>query len=84
MFTYDQNSNIFQAFFESWCPNTNTLCTSVGDLSIFLWDLHKIEGLPIGALPYKKVAPEDMELIGVDEKNERFIICSFEFLLIVV
>ena len=46
LFTYDRNTNIMQAFCEGWCPTTNTLLTSVGELSILLWNLHVICVLP--------------------------------------
>ncbi|PHT89615.1 hypothetical protein T459_04728 [Capsicum annuum] len=65
-----------------WCSRTNTLLTLAGELFISLWDLHKIDGLPIGGLPYEKVVPEFKGLTGVDEKNERFISRTFEFLFL--
>ncbi|KAF3618591.1 1,2-dihydroxy-3-keto-5-methylthiopentene dioxygenase 4 [Capsicum annuum] len=82
LFTYDRNSNILQAFLEAWCPTTNTFLTSTGELSISIWDLYKIGGLPIRGLPYKEVVPKTIELTGVDEKQERFIPCSCEFLFV--
>lgn len=36
LFSYDCNSNILQAFCKAWCPKTNTLITSVEQLSISL------------------------------------------------
>lgn len=36
LFTYDRNTNILQAFYEAWCPVTNTLLTSAGEASISL------------------------------------------------
>ncbi|PHU19372.1 ABC transporter G family member 11 [Capsicum chinense] len=82
LFTYDRNSNILQAFFEACCPTINTLLTSAGELSISVWDLYKIGGLPIRGLPYEEVVPKAMELTGVDEKHERFIPCSCELLFV--
>ncbi|KAH0775696.1 hypothetical protein KY290_007107 [Solanum tuberosum] len=46
LFTYDRNSNIVQAFCEAWCPQTNTLLTSIGETSISLWDLHILGEIP--------------------------------------
>ncbi|XP_059283187.1 uncharacterized protein LOC132036814 [Lycium ferocissimum] len=57
LFTYDRNSDILQAFCEAWCPKTNTLLTSVGELSISLWDLHVFGGLPIWGSLYEEVVP---------------------------
>lgn len=34
IFTYDCNTNILAAFCESWYPVTNTLLTSIGELSV--------------------------------------------------
>ncbi|KAM3233079.1 hypothetical protein P3L10_018438 [Capsicum annuum] len=82
LFTYDRNPNILQAFLEAWCPTTNTLLTSAGELSISLWDLYKIGGLSIRGLPYEEVVPNAIELTDVDEKHERFIPCSCEFLFV--
>ncbi|TYK08451.1 uncharacterized protein E5676_scaffold654G00670 [Cucumis melo var. makuwa] len=47
MYTYDCNSDIVRAFCEAWCPSTNTLHTSAGEMSISLWDLWVLGGLPI-------------------------------------
>nr|XP_016435936.1 PREDICTED: uncharacterized protein LOC107762125 [Nicotiana tabacum] len=80
LFTYDRNLNILQAFCEAWCPKTNTLLTSVRKLSISLWDLHILGGLPIAVSPYEEVVPETRELIGLDEKHIRFIPRSCEYL----
>ncbi|CAL8992957.1 unnamed protein product, partial [Prunus brigantina] len=47
LFRYDRNAPVIRAFCEYWCPATNTLHTSQGEMSISLWDLHEIGGLPI-------------------------------------
>ncbi|KAH0656187.1 hypothetical protein KY285_031069 [Solanum tuberosum] len=73
LFTYDRNSNIIQAFCEAWCPQTNTLLTSIGETSISLWDLHILGGLPISGVPYEEVIPNSTELTGLDDKRERFL-----------
>ncbi|XP_047263597.1 uncharacterized protein LOC107880006 [Capsicum annuum] len=82
LFTYDRSSNILQAFVEAWCSRTNTFLTSIGELSISLRDLHEIGGLPIRGLPYEEVVLEFKDLNGVDNKNERFIPCTCEFLFL--
>ncbi|KAK4395656.1 hypothetical protein Sango_1719900, partial [Sesamum angolense] len=73
LFTYDHNSDIVKAFCEAWCPLTNTLHTSAGEMSISLWDLHELVGLPMTGCLYDEVVPSALELTGVDEKRERFI-----------
>ncbi|KAL0449523.1 UNVERIFIED_CONTAM: hypothetical protein Slati_1508700 [Sesamum latifolium] len=81
LFTYDHNSNIIKAFCEAWCPLTNTLLTSAGELSISLWDLHDLAGLPITGCLYDEVVPSALELTGVDKKGGRFIPRSSKYLL---
>ncbi|KAL0340424.1 UNVERIFIED_CONTAM: hypothetical protein Sradi_4559200 [Sesamum radiatum] len=70
LFTYDHNSDIVKAFCEAWCPLTNTLHTSAGEMSISLWDLHELVGLPMTGCLYDEVVPSALELTGVDEKRE--------------
>ncbi|KAL0420279.1 UNVERIFIED_CONTAM: hypothetical protein Slati_3050800 [Sesamum latifolium] len=55
LFTYDHNSNIIKAFCEAWCPLMNILLTSIGELSISLWDLHDLAGLPMTGCLYDEV-----------------------------
>ncbi|KAL0427482.1 UNVERIFIED_CONTAM: hypothetical protein Slati_2923000 [Sesamum latifolium] len=69
LFTYDHNSDIIKAFCEVWCPLTNTLLTSTGELSISLWDLHDLVGLPMMGCLYDEVVPSALELTGADEKG---------------
>ncbi|KAL0291242.1 UNVERIFIED_CONTAM: hypothetical protein Sangu_2542500 [Sesamum angustifolium] len=81
LFTYDHNSDIIKAFCEAWCPLTNTLLTSAGEMCISLWDLHELVGLPMTGCLYDEVVPSALELTGVDEKRERFIPRSCKYLL---
>ncbi|KAL0307147.1 UNVERIFIED_CONTAM: hypothetical protein Sradi_6132000 [Sesamum radiatum] len=81
LFTYDHNSDIVKAFGEAWCPLTNTLLTSAREMSISLWDLHELVGLPMMGYLYDEVVPSALELIRVDEKRERFIPRSCKYLL---
>ncbi|KAK4404344.1 hypothetical protein Sango_0803000 [Sesamum angolense] len=62
-----------QTFCEAWCPLTNTLLTSAGEMSISLWDLHELVGLPMMGCLYDEVVPSVLELTDVDEKRERFL-----------
>ncbi|KAK6144781.1 hypothetical protein DH2020_021601 [Rehmannia glutinosa] len=81
LFTYDNNSNIIRAFCEAWCPSTNTLLTSFGELSISLWDLHTLAGLPITGSLYDEVVPCAKELTGLDEAASQFLPRSCGYLL---
>ncbi|KAL0368030.1 UNVERIFIED_CONTAM: hypothetical protein Scaly_1021900 [Sesamum calycinum] len=81
LFTYDHNSDIVKAFCEAWCPLTNTLLTSAGELSISLQDLRELAGLSMTGYLYDEVVPSALELTGVDEKRERFIPRSSKYLL---
>ncbi|KAI3458828.1 hypothetical protein Pfo_015491 [Paulownia fortunei] len=80
LFTYDHNSDIIKAFCEAWCPLTNTLLTSLGELSISLWDLHTLAGLPMTGSLYDEVVPSAKELTGVDEVGSRFVPRSCKYL----
>ncbi|KAK6153625.1 hypothetical protein DH2020_013264 [Rehmannia glutinosa] len=81
LFTYDNNSNIMRAFCEAWCPSMNTLLTSFGELSISLWDLHTLAGLPITGSLYDEVVPCAKELTDLDEATSRFLPRSCDYLL---
>ncbi|KAL0302570.1 UNVERIFIED_CONTAM: hypothetical protein Scaly_3028100 [Sesamum calycinum] len=50
-------------------------------MSISLWDLHELVGLPMAGCLYDEVVPSALELTGVDEKRERFIPRSCKYLL---
>ncbi|KAL0352215.1 UNVERIFIED_CONTAM: hypothetical protein Scaly_1610200 [Sesamum calycinum] len=89
LFTYDHNSDasldfvqlkvrwsIVKAFCEAWCHLTNTLLTSVGEISILLWDLRELAGVPVTGCLYDEVVPSALELTGIDEKRE--IYSSFQ------
>lgn len=47
LYTYDQNVDVMRKFCEAWCPLINTLHTSLGEMSISLWDLYRLGRLPI-------------------------------------
>nr|GME01768.1 ABC transporter G family member 11 [Ipomoea batatas] len=55
-----------EAFCEAWCPKTNSLLTSAGELSISLWDIHVLCGLPISGDIYDGHVPNALELTGSD------------------
>ncbi|GAA0187385.1 hypothetical protein LIER_34673 [Lithospermum erythrorhizon] len=54
---YDYSEAFLKAFCENWYPSTNTLIIHQGDLSISLWDLSKIGGLPVIGHLFDKVVP---------------------------
>ena len=62
LFTYDQNTHVLQAFLECWCAAINTLDTSVGEVSISLWDLHSIGGFLVYGSFYEKVIPNSKDM----------------------
>nr|GME12596.1 ABC transporter G family member 11 [Ipomoea batatas]GME14260.1 ABC transporter G family member 11 [Ipomoea batatas] len=66
LFTYDHSTHIVQAFCEAWCPKTNSLLTLAGELSISLWDIHVLCGLPISGDIYDEHVPNALELTGSD------------------
>ena len=62
LFTYDQNTHVLQAFLECWCAAINTLDTSVGEVSISLWDLHSVGGFLVYGSFYEKVVPNSKDM----------------------
>nr|GMD05986.1 ABC transporter G family member 11 [Ipomoea batatas] len=78
LFTYDRNVDIIEAFCEAWCPRTNTLITSSGEMSISLRDLYMLGGLPLlgdiyderipNALDLNKGKPEDIQLLHLEKR----------------
>ncbi|KAH0645171.1 hypothetical protein KY284_033055 [Solanum tuberosum] len=81
MFTYDHNENVLQDFCENCRPSTNMVSTFVGELSISLWDLRTIGGLPVHGSFYDEVIPSAKELTHVDDQGKSFLprSCSFLF-----
>ncbi|KAM1381767.1 hypothetical protein PS2_033887 [Malus domestica] len=62
LFSYDRHPSVLRAFFEHWCSTTNTLHTAQGEMSISLWDLHRIGGLLIQGKFYDEVVLSAKEL----------------------
>uniref|UniRef100_A0A2N9G2T5 Aminotransferase-like plant mobile domain-containing protein n=1 Tax=Fagus sylvatica TaxID=28930 RepID=A0A2N9G2T5_FAGSY len=79
LFTYDRNVHAMQAFFEYWCPTTNTLHTSVGEISITLWDLCRIGGLPLYGSFYDEVVPSAKEMSSLPPSCE-YLFAAFHHL----
>ncbi|KAI5317115.1 hypothetical protein L3X38_036822 [Prunus dulcis] len=82
LFSYDRHAPVIRAFREYWCHETNTLHTSQGEMSIFLWDLHEIGGLSITGRFYDEVIPTTESLNRKDHKGVSYIphICRYLFL----
>ncbi|KAH0776103.1 hypothetical protein KY290_007514 [Solanum tuberosum] len=70
LFTYDYDDNALHAFCELWRPSTNTLSTFIGEMSISLWDLQSIGGLPVQGHFYDEVVPSAKELTQTDTQKE--------------
>jgi len=64
LFAYDMGLTIFKAFYELWCHTTNTFCIESGSISISLWDLWAIGGLPADGAYYEEVIPSTKELLS--------------------
>ncbi|KAG5605705.1 hypothetical protein H5410_027197 [Solanum commersonii] len=65
LFTYDRNLDILQTFCEAWCPKMNTILTSAGELSIYVWELHTLGGLPIWGSIYEEIVLEAKGTYGI-------------------
>ena len=80
LFTYDYDENLMKAFCECWSPSTNTLHTSVGEISITPWDLSILGGLPCTGAFYDEVVPNAQELDGTNDQGRPFLPYSCRFL----
>ncbi|KAK9672225.1 hypothetical protein RND81_12G085800 [Saponaria officinalis] len=60
LYTYDRNGHIMRAFFESWCPETNTLHTQAG-------------GFPIDGEIYDEAVSQPGTLMQRDPAGNRMI-----------
>ena len=74
------NAHILRAFYESWCPTTNTLHTLSGELSISLWDLHHLGDLLIYDQIYDETIPNSQIFSHRDKQGHRGIPSSCSFL----
>ncbi|KAL6225757.1 hypothetical protein ACLB2K_004606 [Fragaria x ananassa] len=61
-YPYHYCPNVWKAFLELWSPLTNTLHHGNGEMSISLWDLKMLGGLPISGIPYEEFIPENKRL----------------------
>uniref|UniRef100_M1E0D8 Aminotransferase-like plant mobile domain-containing protein n=1 Tax=Solanum tuberosum TaxID=4113 RepID=M1E0D8_SOLTU len=80
LFTYDYDDNVLHAFCELWRPSTNTLSTFVGEMSISLWDLQAIGGIPVQGHFYDEVVPSAKELTQTDTQKELLLPQSCRYL----
>ncbi|KAF3667115.1 putative histone H2B.1-like [Capsicum annuum] len=81
LFTYDINENVLQAFCELWHSSTNTICVGIGELSISLWGMHMIGGLPVQGTFFDEVIPSVKELSQTDQQWKPFLpkTCAYLF-----
>ncbi|XP_050150142.1 uncharacterized protein LOC126625111 isoform X1 [Malus sylvestris] len=61
-YPYKYSSNVWKAFCELWGPLTNTFHQGNGEMSISLYDLKVIGGLPILGAPYEEFIPPNDDL----------------------
>lgn len=65
--------NIVKAFYEAWCPLTNTLLTSFREMLISLYNMRVIDDLLIRGKFYDEMDPSVHELTGTDETGAKFV-----------
>ncbi|KAF8364789.1 hypothetical protein HHK36_033235 [Tetracentron sinense] len=82
LFLYNHNADLIRSFCEAWCPITNSLHTPQGEMSLSLWDLKIIGGLPITGEFYDEVVPSLKEITGLDEKLTPVLPFSCRFLFL--
>ena len=81
LYTYDHDPHVIRAFCEAWCPEINTLHTISGEISISLWDLYKLGGLPIYGKIYDEAVPSRHALYQRRQNNQRLIQPTCRYLL---
>ncbi|KAG5521474.1 hypothetical protein RHGRI_033887 [Rhododendron griersonianum] len=82
LFSYDRLGSVMRHFCELWSPSTNTLHTAAREMSISLWDLRALGGLPISGLIYDEAIPHADELIGVDKDNTYYLPVNCRYLFL--
>ncbi|KAF8405873.1 hypothetical protein HHK36_007951 [Tetracentron sinense] len=82
LFLYNHNADLIRSFCEAWCPITNSLHTPQGEMSLSLWNLKIIGGLPITGEFYDEVVPSLKEITGLDEKLTPVLPFSCRFLFL--
>ncbi|KAG5523896.1 hypothetical protein RHGRI_030781 [Rhododendron griersonianum] len=82
LFSYDRLGSVMRHFCELCSPSTNTLHTAAGEMSISLWDLRALGGLPIYGLIYDEAVPHADELIGVDKDNTYYLPVNCRYLFL--
>ncbi|KAH0728790.1 hypothetical protein KY290_003616 [Solanum tuberosum] len=82
LFTYDYDDNVLHAFCELWRPSTNTLSTFIREMSISLWDLQSIGGLPVQGHFYDEVVPSAKELTQTNTQKELLLPQSCRYLFL--
>jgi hypothetical protein len=78
LFSYDRVAAVIRAFCAYWYPATNTLHTSRGEMSISLWDMDQLGGLPIAGRFYDEVVPAAEELSATSKGSQQS--CRYLFL----
>ncbi|XP_016442428.1 uncharacterized protein LOC107767842 isoform X2 [Nicotiana tabacum] len=71
-----------KAFCELWHRSTNSACTSIGEISISLWDSHVIGGLPIHGIFYDELVPSAQELMQAYQHGKPFLPKTCAYLLL--
>ena len=61
-FVYDKSPNLVRAISKYWCPETNSLRTLKGEVSISLLDIHGFLGLSFSEFLYDEVVHPSKEL----------------------
>ncbi|KAK4359891.1 hypothetical protein RND71_022120 [Anisodus tanguticus] len=81
LFTYDVNEDVLRVFCELWHSSTNTICSGIGELSISLWDMRMIGGLPVQGSFYDEVVPSAQELTQANQHGKPFFpkTCAYLF-----
>jgi len=65
LYTCDCDPHVVHTFCVAWCPKTNSLHIIHGEISISLWDLYELSGLPIYGQIYDEAGLVKMHYINI-------------------
>ncbi|KAH7842636.1 hypothetical protein Vadar_007589 [Vaccinium darrowii] len=82
LFTYDRHPSVLRAFLECWCSSTNSMHSSIGEVSISLWDLQNIGRLPIAGQFYDEVVPSAKEFSSKNPDGSPTLLPTCQYLFL--
>ncbi|KAJ1698966.1 hypothetical protein LUZ63_007478 [Rhynchospora breviuscula] len=70
LFDYPHDPILFRAFATNWNYITNTLFLADREMTITIWEIFQLTGLPIFGRPYEEWVPPDADLFGIRSNGQ--------------